>query len=94
MPIGHNIHPTDGIKHYRRYHPDELENCREVMPASPFLHEDICRAEKKSAGLFGDADADPSSSTIKITGKFKGLVKVYNKGRMEKRQKVIADGFK
>ena len=85
MQIGYNRSPVDEIKHYRRYYTDELENCREVMPASPFLHEDITRAEKKSAGLFGDADADPSSSTIKTTGRFKGLVKVFNKDRLEKR---------
>lgn len=78
MPIGHNVKPEDGIKHYRRYYTDELENCREVIPQLPFLHEDITRAEKKSAGLFGSADLDPSSSTIKKTGMFKGLVKVFN----------------
>ena len=79
MPIGHNKKKEDGIKHYRRYYTDELENCREVIPQLPFLHEDITRAEKKSAGLFGTADLDPSSSTVKKTGMFKGLVKVYNK---------------
>lgn len=64
------------------------------MPASPFLHEDITRIEKKSAGLFGSADADPSSSNVRVTGKFKGLVKVFNKERLEKRMLIIDSGFK
>ena len=85
IKVGYNKTKDDGIQHYRRYFTDELENCREVMPASPFLHEDITRAEKKSAGLFGDADANPASSLIKKTGMFKGLVKVYNKERLAAR---------
>jgi len=43
MPIGYDRAKDDGIKHYRRYYPDELENIEEVMQSSPFLREDIYR---------------------------------------------------
>ena len=43
MPIGYDRTKDDGIKHYRRYYPDELENVGEVMQASPFLCEDMFR---------------------------------------------------
>ena len=43
MPIGYDRTKDDGIKHYRRYYPDELENIEEVMQKSPFLKENIYR---------------------------------------------------
>ena len=43
MPIGYNRARDDGMKQYRRYYPDELENIPEVMQESPFLSELIFR---------------------------------------------------
>lgn len=34
--LGYNEKKEDERKHYRRYHPDELENVKDVMPKLPF----------------------------------------------------------
>lgn len=39
MPVGYNREPKDGLKHYRKFFTDELENVHEVMPTKPFLEE-------------------------------------------------------
>jgi hypothetical protein len=41
--IGFNRTKDDQIKHYRRYYTKELEDCSEVMPASPFSLEPMYR---------------------------------------------------
>lgn len=44
MGLGWDPEPLSKKKHYRRYHPDELENIKEVMPvSSPFDSFDIKR---------------------------------------------------
>ena len=47
--IGHDPHPDAGIKHYRRYYPDELEKIKDEsgdsLVNSPFISEPICRAQ-------------------------------------------------
>lgn len=93
MPLGYNKNPEDKeTKHYRRYYPDELENIREVMPASPFLHEDINRMEQSGGGMFGGGN-DAQHNTTRRTGVFKGLVAVYNPIRLAARQARIQEGF-
>ena len=47
MPLGHDLTPGAGQKHYRRYYSDELENIKdafgELLMESPFLTEKVTR---------------------------------------------------
>lgn len=80
--VGYNKKPEDGVKHYRRYYPDELENVKDKngMPiiSSPFIQESIFRAKPvKSGGLLaglfgGDSGSDFVSLNV---GHFKGAVR-------------------
>lgn len=93
MPVGYNRVPKDGLKHYRKFYTDELENVKEVMPNKPFLEEQIFRMNKESAGLFGGGSNDSKDNVSVDAGKFKGLVKVYRKELRDARMKKIEDGF-
>ena len=81
MAVGYNREPKDGLKHYRKFYTDELENVKEVMPTKPFLEEMVFRM-KESGGLFGGSD-DAKDNVSIDAGKFKGLVKVYRKEMRE-----------
>ena len=70
-------------KHYRRYYPDELENCTEVMPVStPFDSYNLKRGQSRGGGggLFGflggggNTDDSGAPTTEKVVGRFKGIV--------------------
>ena len=43
IALGYDEQPEDDRKHYRRFYPDELENCSELMPKSPFTEYPIKR---------------------------------------------------
>ena len=84
MEIGHDTYPGAGIKHYRRYYPEELENVIDIltkqkMVDSPFLEEEITRArdvnKKSFMTLFGGHEGAQMVSYE--VGKFKGMVRVY-----------------
>ena len=84
--LGFNNVPEDKKKHYRRYYPDELENVKEVMPKLPFTEIKVVRGQQRgvSKGFFSlfskpEKDNTGQISTIKTVGKFKGIIKVYNK---------------
>ena len=75
--IGHDKTPKAGVKHYRRYYPDELENIKnykgEHIVNSPFLTEKITRCENKRsggllAGLFGGGEGTADDMTVKEVG--------------------------
>jgi hypothetical protein len=96
MPLGHDLTPGGGQKHYRRYYPDELEDVVDPfgdhLLKSPFLTEGITRLKQVKSGgvlsgLFGGGDA-PEEQVTKV-GYFKGLVKCYiPKLRDERRSKM------
>lgn len=82
--IGFNKSRADGIKHYRRYYPDELENVKDTYGApiinSPFIKESIFRAKpvKQSGFLGGLFGGDSGSEFVAINvGHFKGSVRCY-----------------
>lgn len=84
--LGFNNVPEDKKKHYRRYYPDELENVKEVIPKLPFTEIKVVRGQQRgvSKGFFSffskpEKDNTGQISTIKTVGKFKGIIKVYNK---------------
>ena len=82
--VGYNKKPTDGVKHYRRYYPDELEHVKDKtgMPiiSSPFIHEKIFRSKPVKSGGFlsglfgGDSGSDFVSLDV---GYFKGAVRCF-----------------
>ena len=85
--VGHDPEPGAGRKHYRRYHPDELENVKdergELLMASPFLTEKVTRAEPKKAGgmlagLSGGGESSAGDMSVQEVGDFKGIVRCYN----------------
>jgi len=55
--LGYDPEPGAGVKHYRRFYPEELENVKindGKLFTSPFLTEEIYRAvPTKQGGLFG-----------------------------------------
>ena len=88
--LGFNNVPEDKKKHYRRYYPDELENVKEVIPKLPFTEIKVIRGQQRgvSKGFFSffskpERDNTGEISTIKTVGKFKGIIKVYNKDEDE-----------
>lgn len=65
--VGYNEKSDDGVKHYRRYYPDELENIKDKngIPIinSPFIEEHIFRSKPiKSGGLLGALFSPDSGS--------------------------------
>ena len=80
--LGFNKDPEEKKRHYRRYHPDELEFVKEVFPDMPFFESTLKRGQSRgvSKGLFGGGNTDESGSvsTVKSVGKFKGIINVYN----------------
>lgn len=83
--IGYDKNPSDEVKHYRRYYPDELENVKDKngMPIinSPFIKETIFRSKPvKSGGLLGNLfSGDTGSEFISINvGHFKGTIRCFN----------------
>ena len=88
--LGFNATPEEKKRHYRRYFPDELENVKEVIPENPFHVCTIMRGQQRgnSKGMFSlfskpATDDTGQVSTIKEVGKFKGVIKVYNKDEEE-----------
>jgi len=85
LALGFNQTPQDDIKHYRRYFPDELENVKDVMPKMPFRDFEIKRGQQRglSKGFFSmfskpKTDETGQVSNVKVVGKFKGIVSIYN----------------
>ena len=83
--IGYNKKPTDGVKHYRRYYPDELENVKDKygIPIinSPFIKENIYRSKPvKSGGFLGNMfGGDGGQEFVSINaGHFKGAIRCFN----------------
>jgi len=97
--VGHDPTPKAGIKHYRRYYPDELENVKdekgELLVESPFLTEKITRAQNKKdagmlAGLFGGGDQGTAADmTVQEVGDFKGIVRCYNENLFKERKEEV-----
>ena len=91
--VGHDPTPKAGIKHYRRYYADELENIKDdndrLLIESPFISEQLTRAEKPKqggllGGMFGGGDDEPM--TVVNVGFFKGIVKCFNQELMQERK--------
>ena len=94
MPVGFNLKKPDdndkGNKHYRRYYNKELEDVidpnGEQLVVSPFLTENITKLQQKKKkslfkGLFGGSgnpDDDDEEFDVINSGKFKGILKVFN----------------
>jgi len=88
IPLGFDVEPgtNEKRKHYRRYYPDELENCEEVMPVkTPFHVFNLKKGQSRGAskgllgGLFGGApktDASGAVTTEQEMGLFKGVITV------------------
>jgi hypothetical protein len=86
--LGYNRTKDDNIKHYRRFYNNELELVEEIMPGgSPFKLEPAYRTEQKNGGLFGGGDFDSMNSSSIVSGKFKGLITIYNEDRKAIREK-------
>ena len=74
-------------KHYRRFYEDELEHDKTIFPKPIFHTFDIMRGQsrgvQKSWFSFGGGQQDESGqeSTIRVVGKFKGIVDIYNAER-------------
>lgn len=70
-------------KHYRRFFEDELENDKEIFPKPIFTNIEIKRGQSRGAekSWFGGGQQDESGqeSTIRVIGKFKGVVEIFNK---------------
>ena len=83
--IGYDKNPSDEVKHYRRYYPDELENVKDKygipIVNSPFIKENLYRSKPvKSGGLLGNLfSGDSGSEYVSINvGYFKGTIRCYN----------------
>ena len=82
--LGFDDQPEDDRKHYRRFYPDELENCSELMPKSPFTEYPIKRGQTRGASKsffsWGSAKEDDSGavSTELEVGKFKCLIEIWS----------------
>lgn len=103
MPIGYDKGKDDGLKHYRRYYTDELENVKdtgdEFIVDTPFVKRQIKRAKKlKSGGLIGSlfgGDTDTMEEYASIdTGYFKGMVRTYNPEEYAETKDAIAADLK
>lgn len=75
-------------KHYRRYFEDELENDTEIFPKPIFTNIEIKRGQSRGVekSWFGGGQQDESGqeSTIRVIGKFKGVVDIFNKEKKER----------
>ena len=88
--------PDQKRKHYRQFHPKELEKVKMIMPKeSPFSSFDIVRGQSRGAskswwpfGMEPRYDESGEISTETVVGKFKGIVTVQS----EKAQKDYQDG--
>ena len=73
-------------KHYRRFFEDELENDKEIFPKPIFTNIEIKRGQSRGVekSWFGGGNQDESGqeSTIRVIGKFKGVIDIYNPGRL------------
>ncbi len=50
LGLGYDCCPNEGMKHYRRFYPKELEFIKEVMPVeSPFDSYDLKRGQSRGA---------------------------------------------
>ena len=87
-------------KHYRRFVPDELENCAEYMPVkTPFHVFKLKKGQSRGAsaglfgGLFGAAKTDASGqvTTEQEMGLFKGVITVESTEEKKKYQEEKAD---
>mmetsp|Transcript_3806 Transcript_3806/g.5094 ORF Transcript_3806/g.5094 Transcript_3806/m.5094 type:complete len:118 (+) Transcript_3806:94-447(+) len=71
-------------KHYRVFFEDELENDKEIFPKGIFYNAPIQRGQtrgvEKSWFSFGGGNTDESGqeSTLRIVGKFKGVIDIFN----------------
>ena len=83
--LGYDKESGDKVRHYRRYFPDELENCTDVMPVkSPFHQFDIKKGQSRGASkgllsMFGGGpktDASGSVTTEQDMGVFKGVITI------------------
>lgn len=77
--------PEAGMKHYRRFFDDELENVAEIFPKRPFLTVDVLRGQTRglSKGWFSfflkqKTDESGQASSQKVVGQFKGRISVEN----------------
>ncbi len=81
----------DGMKHYRRYYDDELENIPELFPKAAFHTVNIMRGQSRglSKGWFSffikqKTDESGQSTNEKIVGQFKGRILVENPSDKER----------
>ena len=96
--VSENSEPS-GMKHYRKYYEDELENNKELFKRSPFYTAPIFRGQSRGikhgflSGLFGDGGVEGIKK--QHVGDFKGHITIYNEQeRKEARQQratMIAD---
>ena len=69
MGLGWDENPEQKRKHYRRFYPDELENCKEVMPVKTPFHEYMIKKGQSrgaSKSWFGTNKTDDSGSVSTV----------------------------
>jgi hypothetical protein len=77
-------------RHYRMYFNKPLENVKAITgDTKVFIHEHIYKAKIAGSGMFGGGSSSPKDSVAVETGKFKGLIQVYNDSRKERRTEKI-----
>jgi hypothetical protein len=87
------------LKQYRRYYNKNLEDETDLIPGKTFLTERAFRTKKASSGLLGGlgglfGGAQPPAETIAVeTGKFKGIIQVFNNQRKKEREALIVEQF-
>lgn len=100
--LGWDEDATTERRHYRRYYPDELENCTDVLPIpSPFNQYNLKRGKSRGAkASFWQSirnnyktDASGSVSTEKVVGRFKAVIEVedreFKKSYLKKKHELI-----
>ena len=90
MPIGYNREPDDGLKHYRHFVNEELENT-EYIGKSPFNIYEIMRGQSRGLdGLLDHVDKFDElgqKTNSRCVGKFKGVIRVVDEE--EEKQKTL-----
>lgn len=95
--IGYNREPEDGLKHYRYFINEEMENT-EYIGESPFNIYEINRGQSRGLdGLMDSADKldeKGQKTNSRVVGKFKGMIRIVeNEEELEKKKKLNIIGY-
>jgi C2 domain/Ferlin C-terminus len=90
--IGYNRDPDDGLKHYRYYINNPLEET-EYIGKSPFNIYEIMRGQSRGLDSVLDSvdkfDEKGQKTNSRCVGKFKGVIRVVNEDAGPKKQKTL-----